>query len=81
MRRLPRSARIATGIAALAVTALVPLCGVAQAAAPTPTSASTETSAPTPSGEDQQGRTQNDNRLVKLGDREGALGLGVLGIL
>ncbi|WP_369205678.1 hypothetical protein [Streptomyces sp. PU-14G] len=80
MRRLPRSSRIATSIAALTVTALVPLCGVAQAA-PAHTPAATAASAPAPSGGEQDGRSTTGNRLLKLGNRDGLLGLGFLGLL
>ncbi|MGY1434652.1 hypothetical protein [Streptomyces reniochalinae] len=81
MRRLSRSSRIATAIAALTVTALVPLCGVAQAAAPSHAAAAPAAAAPAPSGGDQDGNAASDQRLVKLGNRDGMLGLGVLGLL
>ncbi|MEU5836055.1 hypothetical protein ABZ820_20610 [Streptomyces diacarni] len=80
MRRLSRSSRIATTLAALTVTALVPLCGVAQAA-PSQAAVAPAASAPAPSGGDQDGRSSTDQRPLKLGNREGMLGLGVLGLL
>ncbi|WP_173868839.1 hypothetical protein SALCHL_001176 [Streptomyces albus subsp. chlorinus] len=75
--RLPRSSRIATALAALTVTALVPLCGVAQAA-PSDTPPATS-SAPESEGGDQAGAPKSDFRLLDVGNREGVLGLGILG--
>ncbi|MBO8196297.1 hypothetical protein ITI46_32350 [Streptomyces oryzae] len=80
MRRFPLPSRTATTIAALTVTALVPLCGVAQAAAPSDTAPSA--SAPAPgAGSQDDARSQGGLRLPKLGNSNGALGLGLLGLL
>ncbi|CAL9392393.1 hypothetical protein [Streptomyces sp. enrichment culture] len=79
MRRLPLPSRTAAGIAALTVAALVPLCGVAQAAEPTPGGAPSATApGQASSGTGQQGRPKKDQRLVKLGKNEGLFGLGIL---
>ncbi|MEU7318066.1 hypothetical protein [Streptomyces sp. NPDC007083] len=76
MHRIPRTA---TTLAALTVTALVPLCGVAQAAPAD--DRGTTAAAPASSADRQDSRDQGGPRLVKLGDREGLLGLGLLGLL
>ncbi|MGI5351320.1 hypothetical protein ACQEU8_24555 [Streptomyces sp. CA-250714] len=89
MRRFPT--RTATTIAALAVTALVPLCGVAQAApSDTPGTASSAPadhapgangSAPAPGAHSQDGSRPQGGLLPKIGNRDGALGLGFLGLI
>ncbi|MFI8854446.1 hypothetical protein [Streptomyces sp. 891-h] len=77
MRRIPQLSRTATALAALTVTALVPLCGVAQAAAPSDDRGTTA-SAPVPY---QEVRSEGTPQLLKLGDGKGLLGLGMLGLL
>jgi hypothetical protein len=87
MRRIPRLSRLSrlsrtgTAIAALTVAALVPLCGVAQAAPSD--DVTTSVSTPAPSADHQGGHpAAQPHRLLKLGSRDGLLGLGkVLGVL
>ncbi|MBQ0866331.1 hypothetical protein ACH4RA_28660 [Streptomyces smyrnaeus] len=74
MPRFPHLSRTATTIAALTVTALVPLCGVAQAA---PSDGrGTSASAPAPAAE-----SSGLPRLLELGDGKGLLGFDFLGLI